>query len=329
MGSTGYQRNNAFYKQGWLLVVTAAEHSVWAVYQTHANEEGLAWPSNTEIAFLIGHGSKGHISAIRKRLAEYGLLEIVQEGGGGRKRWEVRMLLPPKPPIQDSLFEGDRVPIGGNSVEKQSSHSGNSVEKESSRFGVPRVPAVAQESSRFGARNKDEQTKNRPLEETIGSAGKPRGPEVGEEKLASAGVKGPSKRAASGRERKLDDGQYATREAFIRWWSSVAWPERNGGVEYPFGSRDGKATKTILESGFVAWDLAKAQDVARAFLSESDQYLVRRGHLLYDLTERLPRFLAKAAQMRQEEPRNGNGTDSYRMPVRTRIRPPAEVGHRD
>lgn len=260
-----FARLNALAQRGWLAVLTGSEMALWLAYEKFADRDGVAYPNGETLAEMLGHATDTHVGRVRQRLAKYGLLEVLDDGGGRGRVCKVRLLTPPNRPKgcqNGNLFS-----------------EGTGAERLPKRAG--KVADPARKGCRSGAPYKEDPPRDPPREQTKGSADKPRGP-------------GPSAKA-----RKLSDEQLAVRDAFTAWFVSEAFPRANEGVEYEFaaeGGRNAKAVLAVLGSKFVAWDLGRAKAVAQEFLREPDEYLARRGHKLYDLAARLSRFAAAAVR---------------------------------
>lgn len=286
---------------GWLAVLTRAELAMWVLFSKHAdNADGTCHPGNELIATRLGLESTGHVSRTRKKLVEKGLIEIVEKGCGRGNFCTVKLLTPPTSPKEAKGCHPEHLFAPADEAER-----------------VPNRPVKGADLNAKGCRfeqslNKEELLLELP-ELSKASATESRGPSGTVTKSNGAGATKPGKRKA---QRKLSDEQQAVREAFSDWWTRDAWPSRNGGVEYEFeGSRDGRAVMQVLGSKFVAWDLDRAKLVARVFLAEPDVYLARRGHVLYDLGERLSRFVSMAARMKGD--RDGTQQpDPYALPIR-------------
>jgi len=86
--------------------------------------------------------------------------------------------------------------------------------------------------------------------------------------------------------RKLTDEQVQTRDALTRWWIDEAYPQRHGGVVYEFdGGRDAKAVLKLLSTGYVAWDMERAQAVCAVYLDAPPSSVSRQGRPIYGITE--------------------------------------------
>lgn len=97
----------------WEILRAAARHvggthAVWLALLSHANAEGLAWPSRDTIAMETGITSHRRIDECLDRLHRSGWIQPAQRPGGGRgKTWRI---LPPDRPLisRDSArHEGD------------------------------------------------------------------------------------------------------------------------------------------------------------------------------------------------------------------------------
>ncbi len=99
-----FNRFNALVENGWLARLKPRELQVWLVYEKHADKQGVAFPDGRTIADAIGHASDNHIGSARRALQQYGLIEVLDKGGGRDKRAHVRVLHPPiNPPDSGAI----------------------------------------------------------------------------------------------------------------------------------------------------------------------------------------------------------------------------------
>jgi hypothetical protein len=108
-----FARERALMNGGWLHRLTLNEFAMLFCYEANAdNDTSLSRPSGSLIAKHIGHKNTNHISRLRRKLAGYGLIEIVSHGGHGPLDFAVvKMLLPPSK--QASLFSEAVPPTDG------------------------------------------------------------------------------------------------------------------------------------------------------------------------------------------------------------------------
>jgi hypothetical protein len=127
--------------------------------------------------------------------------------------------------------------------------------------------------------------------------------------VPAAAVANPGAKAAGRRkgkpERALTDEQVSIRDEFTRWFCDEAYPRRCDGVLYDFagqGGRNAKAVLEIMRHPSVAWDLAKAKMAATAFLGVDDLYIRNRDFKLWDLADKVGRFLRNGASNGHRKP---------------------------
>lgn len=90
-----FRRYRSFVLGGWQRAFKPSEAALWHAIEAHADAAGLAFPSLTTIAALLGEKNPRRIRAIRRILVAHKLLEVVHDGTGQEKRYIVRVLIPP------------------------------------------------------------------------------------------------------------------------------------------------------------------------------------------------------------------------------------------
>jgi hypothetical protein len=148
-----FTRLNALYDNGWLGFLTGAETAVWIAHHRCANAHGICNPKPITIASHIGHSGSDTITKLRTRLVSYGLLRIVDPGGGD-KHATIEVLVP------------GHVPTGGQIRPRCDSHTGVRIAPPTGvRIAPPTGVQIAQPL------NIDEQTIEQTIEQTPRCAG--------------------------------------------------------------------------------------------------------------------------------------------------------------
>jgi len=141
-------RLSALVEGGWLTVLSDQELRLWMAYAKFADREGYAYPDGRTLSRIIGHTSDSHIGAIRRALADHGLLEIAEAGGGRGKPCKIRLLNPPE--------FGDKP---SQKPSRNPSHSGSVSKTETLPNLAINPPEFGDKPSRSGAPYKEELSK--------------------------------------------------------------------------------------------------------------------------------------------------------------------------
>ncbi|QOV87623.1 helix-turn-helix domain-containing protein [Humisphaera borealis] len=89
-----FGRFDALAENGWLGVLTGQELALWCAYEKHADADGVAYPKGATLAGMLGHVNTNHVGRLRRALVAYGLLEVIEPGGGSGNACRVRVLMP-------------------------------------------------------------------------------------------------------------------------------------------------------------------------------------------------------------------------------------------
>lgn len=146
-------RFNALVRGGWLRVLSDQEMRLWMAYSSFADREGVAWPDGQTLSEIIGHAADNHISATRRAMVEYGLLEVVEAGGGRGRPCKIRLLTPPS---AEGLNEEKPSQKPSRKHSLKPSRTGSVYETETLPIGEKNPPDSGVKPSRLGSAYKDE-----------------------------------------------------------------------------------------------------------------------------------------------------------------------------
>lgn len=88
------ERFNALLDGGWLGRLTKIESAVYLAMLKHMNAQCVASVEPRTLASYICHASNSHIREARRALVEFGLLTVINKGGG-REIATYRLNVPP------------------------------------------------------------------------------------------------------------------------------------------------------------------------------------------------------------------------------------------
>lgn len=333
-----FGRFNALCDNGWLAVLNKAQLGLWMAYEGHADTDGFAHPGSDLLAKKLGHSTNNHISKIRESLVRYGLMEIIDKGGGRANPTKVRLVVPP-----DSQAASDKhSQVGSVSSNVNTPESSDKHSQRGSVSGSTNTPKNDDKHSqintpKFSSKHSQNESLEKPETLPNSSVNTPKFENKHsqidvlhnkEEQIIQQPIEQPSSAAGGGTVEFP-----VTASVQIREYWNLCWRETHG-TDFPWGAggTTGTALAGILEHMLLRRETPKQGE--KSFSPEErlersrhnaalipevkkviDAYMADRssfyeGHSPLKLRSDIHKFIARAAA-----PKGQNGTHRPKRPT--------------